>query len=45
MENGKHRAECMYCENKTFSCDVNVNGSKNVKIYWKKCPTNPANKS
>ncbi|XP_021770816.1 uncharacterized protein LOC110735003 [Chenopodium quinoa] len=43
-ENGKLRAECMYCENKTFACDVNVNGSKNVKNHWQGCPANPKNK-
>ena len=35
----------MYCENKTFAYDINVNGSKNVKNYRKKCPIDPANKS
>ena len=35
----------MYCENKSFACDVNVNGSKNVKNQWEKCPANPASKS
>uniref|UniRef100_A0A803MLD9 Transposase n=1 Tax=Chenopodium quinoa TaxID=63459 RepID=A0A803MLD9_CHEQI len=44
-ENGKLRAECMYCENKTFACDVNINGSKNVKNHWQTCPANPKNKT
>uniref|UniRef100_A0A803MR43 Transposase n=1 Tax=Chenopodium quinoa TaxID=63459 RepID=A0A803MR43_CHEQI len=35
----------MYCENKTFSCDVNIIGSKNVKNHWQSCPANPKNKT
>ncbi|XP_056695039.1 zinc finger BED domain-containing protein RICESLEEPER 4-like [Spinacia oleracea] len=45
MEKGKNRAECKYCENVTFACDVRSNGSKNVKYHWKRCPANPTNKS
>lgn len=45
IENGKRRAECKYCDNKTFAADCNVNGSKNVKYHWEKCPANPAYKS
>lgn len=43
FENGLLRCECKYCD-KTFACESNVNGSKNVKSHVDRCLANPLNK-
>lgn len=45
IEKDQLRAKCKYCDDRTFACDANANGSKNIKNHWEKCPSNPANHS
>lgn len=43
-EKGKRRAKCKFCKDKSYACDSNKVGNKNVRNLFNNCPENLANK-